>query len=181
MKEESRQRLAAIARLCAETAIRGKALTVPAESDPELTARGGAFVTLTAHGRLRGCLGVFASDRPLYETVAAMAADAATADPRFTFDRLTPEDLPDLEIEVSVLSPLRRIRSVEEIELGRHGIYLRRGRRSGCYLPEVAAETGWTREEFLSSCADEKAGLPADSWKDPATEIWIFTTEAIHS
>lgn len=108
-----------------------------------------------------------------------MAESSALRDPRFIVDRLRPEELEDLTIEVSVLSPLQKIDDPLDFELGRHGIYLKRGVASGCFLPQVAEETGWSKEEFLTQCASGKAGLPADTWKDPATEVFRFTCEII--
>jgi len=177
MKEATKKRLLQIARACVEAAV--KRIPIPdfRETDPELVAPRGAFVSLHNHGRLRGCIGHFEADRPLYQTVAEMAVAAAVEDYRFAADPITPEELPDLDIEISVLSPLERIRNPLDIELGKHGIYIRRGGRAGCFLPQVATETGWTKEEFLSHCCAGKAGLPADAWKDPRTEVFVFTAE----
>ena len=108
-----------------------------------------------------------------------MAVSAATHDPRFTFDRITPEELPDLDVEVSVLGLLEKITDPLDFELGVHGIYIKRGFSHGCFLPQVAAETGWSKEQFLSHCAGGKAGLPDDAWKDPQTEVLRFTCEVV--
>jgi len=146
---------------------------------PELQGKQGAFVTLKTDGKLRGCIGRFVSDAPLWQTVRAMAVAAATEDPRFVGMRIRPSELPRLKIEVSVLSPLQRIENPLDIELGKHGIYIRRGMRSGCFLPQVATETGWSKEEFLSHCCAGKAGLHPDAWKDPDTEVLVFTAQII--
>ena len=111
--------------------------------------------------------------------VAEMAEASAHRDPRFLFDRLRPEELKELTIEISILSPLERIADPLDFELGRHGIYLKQGGATGCFLPQVATETGWSKEEFLSQCAYSKAGLPPDGWKEPATEVYRFTCEII--
>lgn len=140
---------------------------------PALRARCGAFVTLNEGGRLRGCIGNLVGRRPLWQTVQAMARAAAFEDPRFR-----PVDaaaLPSISIEISVLSPLRRISSASELELGRHGIYIVKGSRSGTFLPQVAADTGWTREEFLGHCARDKAGLGWDGWRD--AELYVYEAE----
>jgi AmmeMemoRadiSam system protein B/AmmeMemoRadiSam system protein A len=135
---------------------------------------GAAFVTLKNHGRLRGCIGTFLPRAPLYRTVAEMAR-AAAQDFRFRGDPVTSAELGDIDIEISVLTPLQAVRDpLKEIELGRHGIYIEGEGRSGCFLPQVAAETGWSKEEFLSHCAAEKAGLAPDAWKKPGVTVYRF-------
>ncbi len=130
----------------------------------------GAFVSLHKSGRLRGCIGHFGEDVPLYEIVAEMARAAAFQDPRFS--PVTRDELNDLDIEISVLTPMRRIQSLDEFELHRHGIYIRKGYRSGTYLPQVADEVNWTKEEFVSHCSQDKAGLGWDGWKD--AELYVY-------
>lgn len=143
-----------------------------AEPTPALKRRCGAFVTLNKNGRLRGCIGFITAAKPLIETVQEAAVAAAREDPRF--EPVKPGDLAALHIEISVLSPLRPVASTDEIEVGKHGILLRRGGRSGLLLPQVATEYGWDRETFLShTCA--KAGLPGDCWRQPDTRIEIFS------
>ena len=134
-------------------------------------ARCGAFVTLNKYGRLRGCIGQIISDRPLIETVRNMAVSAARYD--YRFPPVTASELNVISIEISVLSPLRKIRDISEIELGKHGIYIVKGSRSGVFLPQVATETGWDLENFLGHCARDKAGIGWDGWKD--ADIYIFT------
>jgi AmmeMemoRadiSam system protein B/AmmeMemoRadiSam system protein A len=133
----------------------------------------GAFVSLFKHGELRGCIGNFIPDEPLYRVVQEMSIASATRDKRFY--PVESGELEHIGIEISVLTPLRRIESVEQIELGRHGIYMRKDGRSGTYLPQVAGQTGWTREEFLGHCARDKAGIGWDGWK----EAELFVYEAI--
>ena len=130
----------------------------------------GAFVSLHKHGRLRGCIGHFGEDVPLHKIVAEMARAAAFQDPRFS--PVTPDELDDLDIEISVLTPMRRIQSLDEFELHRHGIYIKKGYRSGTYLPQVADEVNWTKEEFVSHCSQDKAGLGWDGWKD--AELYVY-------
>jgi len=142
----------------------------------ELKREGGVFVTLRNSGRLRGCIGNFRSNQPLYKTVSQMAVQS-TRDYRFTLSPVTKQELADIDIEISVLSPLRKIKSVDEIEMGKHGIYIIRGRNNGCFLPQVADETGWTKTEFLEHCCSDKAGLSPDAWKEEGTEIFIFSAE----
>lgn len=140
---------------------------------PALKAGCGAFVTLHLHGRLRGCIGNIVGVRPLYRTVAEMARAAAFEDDRFR--PLTPEELEEADIEISVLSPLRKISSPDELVLGRHGILMVKDGRSGTFLPQVADETGWTREEFLGHCARDKAGLGWNGWKD--ADLYVYEAE----
>ncbi len=137
----------------------------------------GAFVTLHHRGRLRGCIGRMTSQQSLPETVADMAAAAAVEDPRFP--ALRPEELDDVRVEISVLSPLARIQNPEEIQLGRHGVLVRQGRRTGVFLPQVATETGWDLETFLSELCSGKAGLEENAWQDPETELYTFTAQVI--
>jgi MEMO1 family protein len=130
----------------------------------------GAFVTLKKHETLRGCIGRFDANEPLYKIVQDMAIASSTQDYRFS--PVVRSEIPEIEIEISVLTPMQRIKSIDEIELGKHGIYIRKGYRSGTFLPQVASETGWTKEEFLGHCAQDKAGIGWDGWKD--AEIFIY-------
>ena len=145
------------------------------EADPVLSRPMGAFVTLHKKGQLRGCIGNLISREPLYLTVRDMAIEAAVGDPRFM--PLDPTEFKDVDLEISVLSPMQRIDSPEEIKVGTHGVLVKKGFRSGVFLPQVAVETGWSKEEFMSHLCTEKAGLPADAWKDKSTEVYIFTAE----
>ncbi len=152
----------------------GKKMPV-SETDPVLNQKSGAFVTLNQHHDLRGCIGSLVGSQPLYLTVRDMAIEAAVDDPRFT--PLTLAELKEVEIEISVLSPLVKISSVDEIELGKHGVLVRRGYQSGVFLPQVATETGWSKDEFLSNLCAHKAGIAADAWKDKDTQIFIFSAD----
>lgn len=138
---------------------------------------GGAFVTLeTAEGKLRGCIGRFESPYPLHATVRAMAMAAAAHDRRFP--PVTRAELDGLRIRVSLLSPMTRVSNPPAgIELGRHGILVRCGDRRGCYLPEVAAQMGWSVEEFLERCTVEKALLEGGAWRRKDAEVLVFTTQ----
>ena len=131
---------------------------------------GGTFVTLKKHGELRGCIGRFDAVEPLYLTVQQMSIASATED--YRFPQVQADEVDGLEIEISALTPMRRISSIDEIRLGRDGIYLKKGNLSGTFLPQVATETGWTKEEFLGHCAQDKAGLSWDGWKD--AEIYVY-------
>lgn len=123
----------------------------------------GAFVTLRLNGELRGCIGTMETEQPLYKTIMDMTVSAAKFDSRFS--AVTPDETDLINIEISVLSPLTTIKDTSEIILGKHGILLEKGNRSGVFLPQVATETGWNLEEFLGSCARNKAGLKWDEWK----------------
>ena len=136
----------------------------------------GVFVTLHLNGRLRGCIGRFTSSDSLFETIQDMARSAAFSDPRFP--SLSRSEAPRVEIEVSVLSPLKRISSVDEFKLGRDGIYMIKGSRHGTFLPQVATETGWSTEEFLGHCAQDKAGIGYYGWKD--AELYTYQTEIVN-
>jgi AmmeMemoRadiSam system protein A len=143
--------------------------------DPVLKENCGAFVTINKNGRLRGCIGLIEGIKPLADTIAEMAVEASGNDPRF--DPVAPGELKEIDIEISVLSPKKRIRSYEEVELGKHGVIVKRGFAGGVFLPQVAVETGWSKEEFMENLCVEKAGLPRDSYKDPKTEIYTFEAE----
>jgi len=175
LSKEERQKLLAIARNSIQTYLKTGEKLELTETDPLLLKEMGAFVTLHEHGELRGCIGNLIGQQPLYLTVRDMAVEAATGDPRFP--PLILSELKDIEIEISALSPLKRIESADEIKMGIHGVLLRRGFNSGVFLPQVATETGWSEEEFLSHLCSQKAGLPALAWKDKSTEIYIFTAE----
>jgi hypothetical protein len=135
----------------------------------------GVFVTLHLGGRLRGCIGRFTSGDTLYETIREMARSAAFEDPRFP--SLSRSEAPRIDIEVSVLSPLKKIASIDEFKLGRDGIYMIKGSRHGTFLPQVAEETGWSTEEFLGHCAREKAGIGWDGWKE--ADLYTYQTEVV--
>lgn len=130
----------------------------------------GAFVTLNKNHQLRGCIGRFKVEEPLFKVVQQMAIAASTQDTRFK--PVKESELKDIEIEISVLTPMIKINSIDEIELGKHGIYIQQGYHNGTFLPQVATETGWTLEEFLGHCARDKAGIGWDGWKD--ADIYIY-------
>ncbi len=178
MQPQQRQTLLRIAREVVEAVVRGQPPPCHESSDPLFAEHRGCFVTIKNRGRLRGCIGTFIADAPLLRTVEQMA-QAATRDPRFPHDSLTPGEVSQIDIEISVLSPLQKTPDPLSLQLGKHGIYLRRGPRSGCFLPQVATELGWSRQEFLSHCCASKAGLEPDAWKDPKTEVLLFTAEIL--
>ncbi|MDP3789514.1 MAG: AmmeMemoRadiSam system protein B [Candidatus Omnitrophota bacterium] len=152
----------------------GHALEIK-ENDPVLNKEMGAFVTLHKNGELRGCIGNIIGKGPLYLTVRNMAIESATGDPRFS--KVKPEEMKDIDIEISVLSELDKIKNADEIELGVHGVLIRKGFNSGVFLPQVAMETGWSKEEFLSCLCTHKAGLLPDAWKTGEADMYVFTAE----
>jgi hypothetical protein len=138
-----------------------------------LISKCGAFVTLHKNGSLRGCIGRFTANDELFDIVQQMAVASATNDSRFS--KVGQNEIDLIDIEISVLTPLRKIESIDEIEVGKHGIYIKKGFSTGTFLPQVAIETGWTKEEFLGYCSKNKAGIGWEGWKDAE----IFTYEAI--
>ncbi len=143
---------------------------------PELNQTAGCFVTIYKDNQLRGCIGNFVSQQPLYLEVAQMAVAAATADPRF--HAMDQSDIGNYSLDVSVLSPLNKIEDITQIEVGVHGIYLEKDSSRGVLLPQVASEQGWDQQTFLEqTCV--KAGLTTDAWKSSRTTIYIFTTQVI--
>ncbi|MBU0489339.1 MAG: AmmeMemoRadiSam system protein B [Bacteroidetes bacterium] len=150
----------------------GKTLVVDSATySTALHAEAGAFVTLHKNGNLRGCIGLFSAKEPLYKVVQQMAIASATKDSRF--DRVKPEELDSIDLEISVLSPMKKIQSADEIELGKHGIYIKKGFSAGTFLPQVATETGWSLDEFLGHCSRDKAGIGWDGWK--SADVFVYT------
>ena len=173
LSDEEKHMLKDIALQSIKDSLNGKSESVrvsPLQKYPMLSKKCGAFVSLHKHGRLRGCIGHFGEDYPLHEIVAEMARAAAFEDPRFM--PVTRDELDDIDIEISVLTPMRRIQSLDEFELHRHGIYIKKGRRSGTFLPQVADEVNWTKEEFVGHCSQDKAGLGWDGWRD--AELYVY-------
>ena len=175
LNAEQERRLLAIAREAVEQYVKtGRTLELD-ESDPVLVRPGAAFVTPPTGGALRGCIGSLTAEAPLAEMVRTRAIDAATHDPRFR--PVQPKELPELGIEISVLSPMERVDSAEEIDISRQGVVVSSGSRQGVFLPQVAAETGWSRDELLSHLCRDKAGLAADAWRKGAA-LQVFTVQA---
>lgn len=170
-----RMQLLRIARESIAAVLEGRSEVAPPAGDPELSRPSGAFVSLhTSSGELRGCIGSIAPVAPLTRAVASNAINAAFRDPRFFPVRR--EELPSLQIEISVMSPIEVVTEVEGIEIGRDGLIVSRGGRAGLLLPQVASERGWDRETFLGqTCV--KAGLSADAWRSPGCRIERFSAE----
>lgn len=166
-----------VARESIQAHLKGEQAVLPQTTSPVLSQPRGVFVTLNRHGRLRGCIGYLEAVIPLLTAVQEMAVAAAFRDPRFP--PLREEELADLEVEISILSPMRQIKSIDEIQVGRHGLYLERGPSRGLLLPQVATDCGWDRLTFLKQTC-HKAGLSPDAWKDPATKIYVFSADILH-
>ncbi|MGE4586743.1 MAG: AmmeMemoRadiSam system protein B [Mangrovibacterium sp.] len=172
LDREEKLQLLKLAREAIRDRLSGKPLPEIREADlsGQLKVPCGAFVSIYKKGKLRGCIGRMTSPEPLYQVVQKMAVAAATGDSRFEPLRLS--ETGQMELELSVLSPLRRISSISEFQPGKHGIYMVRGNRSGTLLPQVGTETGWSREELLDHCARYKAGIGRDGWKH--AELYIY-------
>ena len=175
LNEQHKKRLLEIARKTIDEYVSsGKKLDFK-ETDGILLKNMGAFVTIHKQGRLRGCIGNIIGRQPLYLTVRDMAIEAAAHDWRFP--AVSADELKDIDIEISVLTQPKKVENVDEIKMGVHGVIAKRGSASGVFLPQVATETDWTREEFLSNLCEHKAGLSPDAWKDKDTELHSFTAQ----
>ena len=163
-----------IARRTLESRLTEKSIPAYQPSDEGLVEKKGAFVSLHRGEELRGCIGQLYPDQELYKIVQHCAVSAALEDTRFL--PVTGEELDELTIEISVLSPFRRIRRIEEIEVGKHGLYIVQGRFRGLLLPQVATQYGWDRVTFLKQTC-RKSGLPESAWQDPHTIIHTFEAE----
>jgi MEMO1 family protein len=175
LSETDRQDLLNIARQTIESYTSGGKMPA-VQTDhlsPSLLADAGAFVSLYKDGNLRGCIGRFNPNEALFKVVQEMAVAASSQDSRFS--PVTADELPQIRIEISVLTPLKKISSTNEIVLGKHGIYMRKGSFTGTFLPQVATSTGWTLDEFLGHCSRDKAGMGWDGWKTAE----LYTYEAI--
>ncbi len=171
---DEKRTLLKIARNSIRKAILGEK-PAPLEMDSDIFhQKRGAFVTLHNHGQLRGCVGFIMEVKPLIETIEEMAQAAALRDSRF--EPVKAEEIDDLDIEISVISPLQEIDDINEIKVGTHGLMIRHGLFSGLLLPQVATQHGWDRQTFLEyTCL--KAGLPTNAWKNPDAKIYIFSAQ----
>ncbi len=174
LDKQGRNELLLIARNTLESYLRKGTIPELRPGNPMLLEHAGAFVSLHEGEELRGCIGQIAPDRELYRIVQSCAVSAALHDPRFP--PLTAQQVPRVDIEISVLTPMVRVTRIEEIEVGRHGLYITNGYRRGLLLPQVATQYGWSREVFLAQTC-RKAGLPENAWRDPATSILSFEAQ----
>lgn len=172
LNDKEQKELLKIARQTLEDYLKNNKTPEIEVTSPNLTRHQGAFVTLKKNGELRGCIGHIESDKPLYKVVSEMAIAAATQDPRFP--PVTYDELSEIKIEISVLSPIRKVNDIREIVVGRDGLIIRKGFASGLLLPQVPVEWGWNRNEFLRQVS-LKAGLEPDAWK--TAELYRFTAQ----
>jgi AmmeMemoRadiSam system protein A len=173
LNEEQRKTLLRIARQSIAFVLDGRSPSWKAEDfDETLQRPAGAFVTLTRDGDLRGCIGSIQAVEPLYRAVASSAISAAFRDPRFP--PLSPGELDQLELEISVMGPIERVTDIDDIVVGRDGLIISRGAHAGLLLPQVATEYGWDRQTFLAQTC-RKAGLPSDAWRAQDCRIEKFS------
>jgi AmmeMemoRadiSam system protein B/AmmeMemoRadiSam system protein A len=174
LNDHDKSELLALARKSVEMAVTEHKQYEPGASASEaLNQDRGAFVTLNEGGKLRGCIGYTSATKPLYLTVRDTARLAALRDPRFP--AVSPSELPLLEYEISVLSPLRRVMDVQQIQIGRDGLVMKNGDNEGLFLPQVPVEQKWGLQKYLQELCVEKANMPSNCWQDPNTDIFKFT------
>ena len=175
LNQKQKNRLLEIARKTINAYVSSGEKLEFSEDDELLSKHMGAFVTIGNQGKLRGCIGNIIGRGPLYLTVRDLAVASATDDHRFS--PITVDELEQIDIEISVLTEPKLIEDVEEIKMGVHGVIIKKGLNSGVFLPQVADETGWSREEFLNNLCSHKAGLSADAWRDKATQTYSFRAQ----
>jgi AmmeMemoRadiSam system protein B/AmmeMemoRadiSam system protein A len=175
LDDKSQKEALTIARKTLEEFLNKKTIPQITAKNQVLLEKLGAFVTLRNGGRLRGCIGEFEPDEPLYQVIQKMAIAAATRDMRFT--PIEPSELKDIKIEISVITPKRKIDDWRKIKLRKQGVVVQKGLQAGTFLPQVASESGWKLEEFLSHLCAEKAGLPTDCYKDPSVSLFVFEAQ----
>ncbi len=172
LDKDQKKLLLKIARMTIENAVNEKTAPDFEINDPMLGLQCGAFVTIHSHGNLRGCIGNVTAETQLWETVRNMAVEASLRDPRFP--AVSPGELKEIDIEISALSPLKKIDDIEEIEVGKHGLIINNGFYQGLLLPQVASDYGWNRIQFLQNTCS-KAGLDKNCYKEKNCEIFIFS------
>ncbi|UCE68023.1 MAG: AmmeMemoRadiSam system protein A [Candidatus Zixiibacteriota bacterium] len=174
LSADDKKILLKLARESIESAFEDKAPPYPEKISEALNEKLGAFVTLNKNHRLRGCIGTFHADEALYKIIARMARQAAFSDPRFP--PVEKNEMEHIDIEISVLTPMKRIKDPMTVEVGRDGLYMIKGINAGVLLPQVPVEYGWDRIKFLEQTC-MKAGLHPDAWKEENTEIYTFQAE----
>jgi AmmeMemoRadiSam system protein A len=176
LKDHQKRTLLEIARKTLKQFLTDKEISLEKNSDPDLNRKHGVFVTLLEHAKLRGCVGHLKGDQPIYETTALMAIQAAVNDNRFK--PVTLDELPDIELEISILSPFKQISDEKQIQLGHDGVLLVKGDVRGVFLPQVPIKMNWDRIQLLRQLC-KKVGLPLDGWKEN-THIYTFQTEVFY-
>jgi len=172
-EDEKKELLALARKAIVEYVANGKTLETEIKN-PKFLTDGAVFVTIKERGSLRGCIGHIQAVMPLYQSIIKNAVAACSSDPRFP--PMKSEELKDMDIEISILSPFVPLKDVKDIQVGKHGLYIMKGMQSGLLLPQVATEFGWDRDAFLEHLC-MKAGLPKDAWKD--AELYTFTAEIL--
>jgi MEMO1 family protein len=175
LTEADRKWLLNLARKSITAGIINSKEAIPKPINPQLLLERAVFVTLHKAGNLRGCIGHMTARDQLYKAVWSMAQSAAFADPRFS--GIVQSEMSDINIEISILTPMQKVTTIDEIVMGRDGVIVQQGYHSGVFLPQVAQETGWDKETFLRQLCSSKAMLPPDAYLDPQTEIYIFQVE----
>ena len=175
LSAKDKKTLMQIARTTIEKRVKGEKVPEFTVESPILKEKRGAFVTIHKHGQLRGCIGYIEAIKPLYITIREMAEAAALNDPRFP--PVSPQELPSLDLEISVLTPLKKIKDTNEIVIGKHGILLKKGYHQGVFLPQVATEQGWDRITFLNEVCGKAGIYDPNCWKEKDVEIYIFSAE----
>lgn len=176
MNTEEKSSLLEIVRNHIKTYFDNSIRTIPDENEvlEELKIHRGAFVSIYVNNDLNGCIGSFEANQPLFSLVCKLAFAAAFNDSRF--EVLSRDDLNNCRFEISVLSPMNKVNDINDIIVGKHGIYLKKGFQAGTYLPQVAPKCGWDREEMLRHCAHDKAGLDWEAWR--SSEIYTYEAES---
>ena len=178
LSPETKKELLHLAREAISTYIKTGKMPKATSKNPELEINSGAFVTLKKGEALRGCIGHMKPRLPLGEAIPQLAFSSAFDDFRFSgLPTMDEKELAAVIIEISLLSLLKKAKDYREIEMGKHGVILSQGGHYGVFLPQVATETGWSRDTFLTRLCTGKAGLPPDAWEDPKTEILTFVVD----
>ena len=175
LTEGERQQLLDLAESALRSGVRGRPVVQP-QAQGALAEPAGCFVTLRRRGELRGCIGVIETDAPLAQSIVEMAQAAALRDPRFA--PVSAAELPEIDVEVSVLEVPREIHDPASVHVGEHGLIVSRGNHRGVLLPQVASDRGWDVATFLAETC-RKAGLGADAWRDPGTRVEVFGATVI--
>ena len=173
--DKQKKALLGVARKSAKLALARSPMSAFTSEDDLFNKNLGCFVTLHNQGQLRGCIGHFTPSTPLVATISEMGVSAAIKDHRFAQNPVTLAEMDTIDIEISVLSPMVLAENPLDLELGVHGIYIISGDRGGCFLPQVATETGWDKETFLSHCCRDKAGIGADAWRTGEAQVYLYT------
>lgn len=176
LTEGQKRELLSLAKRTIVGYVNGKKMPEPRVSDPRLLANGATFVTINRNHMLRGCIGNIQPVMPLYRSVIRNAVSACSRDRRFT--PMTPKELNDMAVEVTVLSPLEPLADIDDLRIGTHGLFLVNGNTSGILLPQVATQNGWDEKTFLEQVSI-KAGLPKDAWKEKDARLYIYTAEIV--